>query len=141
MLTATMGASSPAASDSLTDITGAGDGLGRDAFLKLLLTQIQMQDPLEPMGAQEYVAQLAQFTSLEQLQEANVQLLLLQQMEAVSQSVLLIGRTISTGEDGVTGVVEGVKFVDGQPKLLVGDQEVDPGDVVSIAQTSIAPSQ
>ncbi len=130
MLTATVRAPSPG--DGSLFAESVGDGLGRDAFLKLLLTQIQMQDPFEPMGAQEYVAQLAQFTSLEQLQEANVQLIMLQQMESVSQAMLLIGRTISTGEDGVTGVVEGVKFVDGQPKLLVGDQEVDPGDVVAI---------
>ena len=131
MLTGTSSATGAQAVNPYAD--GAGDGLGRDAFLKLLLTQIQMQDPLEPMGAQESVAQLAQFTSLEQLQKANLQLSVLQQMESVSQALLLIGRTISTGEGGVTGVVDGVKFVDGQPKLLVGKQEVDPGDVVSVS--------
>lgn len=112
--------------------TSAGDALGRDAFLKLLITQIQMQDPLEPMGAQEYIAQLAQFSSVEQLQNANLQLAILQQMQAVSQAVLLIGHTITTGEDSTSGVVDGVTFADGQPKLLIGDEQVDPGDVSQV---------
>ena len=111
---------------------GADEGLGQDAFLKLLVTQIQMQDPMEPMSAQEYIAQLAQFSSVEQLQSANVQLAVLQHMEAVCQALLLIGRTISTGEEGVTGVVEGVTFVEGQPKLVVGEDEADPGDVTQV---------
>ncbi|MCJ7749563.1 MAG: flagellar hook capping protein [Armatimonadetes bacterium] len=108
------------------------EGLGQDAFLKLLVTQIQMQDPLEPMSTQEYVGQLAQFSSVEQLQSANVQLAVLQHMEGVCQALLLIGRTISTGEEGVTGVVEGVTFAEGQPKLVVGEEEVDPGDVTKV---------
>jgi len=111
---------------------GAAEGLGRDAFLKLLVTQIQMQDPMEPMSAQEYVGQLAQFSSVEQLQNANVQLAVLQHMEGVCQALLLIGRTISTGEEGVTGVVDGVTFAEGQPKLIVGEEEVDPGDVTQV---------
>ena len=116
------------------DVFGGGEaeGLGQDAFLKLLVTQIQMQDPMEPMSAQEYVGQLAQFSSVEQLQNANVQLAVLQHMEGVCQALLLIGRTISTGEEGVTGVVEGVTFAEGQPKLIVGEEEVDPGDVTQV---------
>jgi flagellar basal-body rod modification protein FlgD len=111
---------------------GAAEGLGQDAFLKLLVTQIQMQDPMEPMSTQEYVGQLAQFSTVEQLQSANVQLAVLQHMEGVCQALLLIGRTISTGEEGVTGVVEGVTFAEGQPKLVVGEEEVDPGDVTQV---------
>ena len=44
------------------------DGLGRDAFLQLLTTQLQNQNPLEPQPDGEFLAQLAQFSSLEQLQ-------------------------------------------------------------------------
>ena len=44
------------------------DGLGRDAFLSLLVTQLQHQDPLNPQDNQAFLAQLAQFTSLESLQ-------------------------------------------------------------------------
>jgi flagellar basal-body rod modification protein FlgD len=44
------------------------DGLGRDAFLSLLVTQLQHQNPLEPQADGEFLAQLAQFSSLEQLE-------------------------------------------------------------------------
>ena len=45
----------------------ATDALGRDAFLQLLTTQLSHQDPLQPQGDTEFIAQLAQFSSLEQL--------------------------------------------------------------------------
>lgn len=60
----------PSLSDvsSSTSLTSAaGDTLDRDAFLNLLTTQLQNQDPLDPMSNEEFVAQLAQFSSLEQL--------------------------------------------------------------------------
>ena len=43
------------------------DGLGRDAFLQLLVTQLQHQDPTQPQDDGQFIAQLAQFSSLEQL--------------------------------------------------------------------------
>jgi flagellar basal-body rod modification protein FlgD len=45
------------------------DGMGRDAFLALLVTQLQHQNPLQPQADGEFLAQLAQFSSLENLQE------------------------------------------------------------------------
>lgn len=55
------------ASSSLT--AGIPNGLDRDAFLRLLVTQLANQDPLEPLKDQAFVAQLAQFSSLERLEE------------------------------------------------------------------------
>ncbi len=123
-------ASSTTATSAASQI--AGQGLGRDAFLKLLVTQIQMQDPLEPMKAENFVAQLAQLSSVEQLENTNLQLSVLQHAEATSQALLLIGRNIATKDDGISGKVQAVVFSEGQPKLLIGDQQVDPGDVVRV---------
>lgn len=47
------------------------DPLGRDAFLNLLVTQLQHQDPTQPQADGEFLAQLAQFSTLEQMQKMN----------------------------------------------------------------------
>ncbi|MCP5063248.1 MAG: flagellar hook capping protein [Ignavibacteriae bacterium] len=51
--------------------TESNDTMGKDAFLELMIAQLQNQDPLEPMDGTDYSAQLAQFSSLEQLQNIN----------------------------------------------------------------------
>jgi flagellar basal-body rod modification protein FlgD len=91
-----------------------------------------MQDPLEPLSATEYVAQLAQFSTVEQLQGTNIRLGVLCQAQATSQALLLVGRNVATSDDAVRGLVEAVVFSDGQPKLLIGGEEVNPSDVVRV---------
>lgn len=59
---------------STTPSTAAKDPLGRDAFMSLLLTQLQHQDPTQPQADGEFLAQLAQFSTLEQLQQMNEKL-------------------------------------------------------------------
>jgi flagellar basal-body rod modification protein FlgD len=56
------------AADTSATLTPKETDLGRDAFLSLLVTQLQHQNPLEPQADGEFLAQLAQFSSLEQLQ-------------------------------------------------------------------------
>lgn len=55
----------------LTDAVSSDEELGRDAFLRLLTLQLQNQDPLDPVKNEDFVAQLAQFSSLEQLTSIN----------------------------------------------------------------------
>lgn len=57
-----------------TSTTPKADTLGRNAFLNLLVTQLQHQDPTQPQADGEFLAQLAQFSSLEQLQQMNQKL-------------------------------------------------------------------
>jgi flagellar basal-body rod modification protein FlgD len=109
--------------------------LDKDAFLQLLVTQLQHQDPIEPAKNEEFIAQLANFSSLEQMELLNeniVTLTLLQQSnEVLSQlttSSALIGQEVSyldpeTGSEHV-GIVDSVKIQDGLATLNVGGLDV-----------------
>ena len=90
--------------------------LGKDDFLTLLLTQLQNQDPLNPTDSVEYTAQLAQFSSLEQLSNVNQNLEYLQMFQASinnAQAVSFIGKEITALGDGIQvtdGVAEACEF-------------------------------
>ena len=91
LLSATSGSSASSTTSSSTS------GLGMDAFLQLLVTQLQYQDPLDPMDDKEFVAELAQFSSLEQLTEINSGiegLSTLTQEQQMIGAVNFIGKTI-----------------------------------------------
>jgi flagellar basal-body rod modification protein FlgD len=64
-------AAAPTAAADTPTTKKSTDGLGKDAFLSLLVTQMQHQDPTKPMDDTQFLAQLAQFSSLEQLQQMN----------------------------------------------------------------------
>ena len=117
--------------------------LDKDAFLTLLVSQLQNQDPLEPTGNAEFVAQLAQFSSLEGIQEVNrnlVGLAVLQQGNALlsqlTDSSALIGKSVryvpenGTGEQ--TGTVDSVKIDDGFATLSIGGQDIPLGNVLEV---------
>ena len=97
------------------DAPSASDGaMGRDQFLKLLMTQMGSQDPSAPMDAQQFVAQLATFANVEQLQHANTRLesLLLAQAANNQQGAAnLVGRTVRFKGDELHIAKEGVSGV------------------------------
>lgn len=69
MITPTSGTSGATAASGANGAAAGTDQLGRDAFLQLLTTQLAHQDPLQPQADSEFIAQLAQFSTLEQLTE------------------------------------------------------------------------
>jgi len=79
------------------------------------------QDPLKPMDNTAFVAQLAQFTSLEQTQELNNKMSSLLSIQAAMQSIGLIGRSVDISTAGGTqsGVVSALDFSNGDPRLNV----------------------
>lgn len=101
--------------------TSAGNTLGLQDFMKILLTQLTSQDPLKPMDNQQFMAQLAQFTALEQTQHLNDQLQQLTDNQAALQSVGLIGRTVDvkTADGPKSGVVAALSLQGTVPSLTL----------------------
>jgi flagellar basal-body rod modification protein FlgD len=126
------------ASDSATSSTAQveQDPLGKDAFLRLLITQLQYQNPLDPMKDRDFIAQMAQFSSLEQMQNLNASIDSLRLMEAASQAASLIGRQVTlltpSGDSTLTGTVESVHFQAGVPQIVVDGVEYDLGLVAEV---------
>lgn len=108
-------ASTPQQQATLTDSMQKND-LGRDAFLKLLTVQLQNQDPLEPVKNEDFVAQLSQFSSLEQLTAINAAVSGESETEALggvmqavesNTAVSLMGKTIEMPTDTLTYTGQG----------------------------------
>ena len=94
----------------------SNSSLGKDDFLKLLVTQLQYQNPLDPMDNTAFVAQMAQFSSLEQMQNLNATM-------ANIHASNLIGSTINFSNDNgnlITGIVGGTSTSSGVTSLVVG---------------------
>jgi len=103
------------------DISAAGKTMGKDEFLKLFTNQLKNQDPMKPMDSSAFTAQLAQFSSLEQLFNINKgleQLLSFQSSLNNGMVAGFIGKTV-VAQDGVTGKVKGVSFDDGVTHLIL----------------------
>ncbi len=107
--------------------------LGKDEFLSLLVTQLQYQDPLNPQEDKEFIAQMAQFSALEQMQNLN-------SSYTATQAFALIGKTISANLKGddlssvklIQGEVSSVKMQDGKAFVVVNNQDVPVEDVMEI---------
>ncbi len=87
-----------------TTSTAKNDIMGKDDFLRLLVAQLQSQDPMNPMESTDFTAQLAQFSSLEQLQNINTSLGGIGTSQSVltnSQAVSFIGKTITAIGDTI----------------------------------------
>jgi flagellar basal-body rod modification protein FlgD len=124
------GVSSASGSDAAARTTGSA--LDKDAFLSILVMQLQNQDPLSPMDNTDFIAQMAQFSALEQMQHLNTNF-------AMSQGANLIGKYVYAeieGEDGIRtpvfGRVSASGMSDGDVYLHIGSANVPLGDVLEV---------
>jgi flagellar basal-body rod modification protein FlgD len=101
--------------------TPTNASLGQDDFMRILLTQLQFQDPLKPMDNQEFIAQMAQFTSLELNRQSNDKTDVLLTIQTATQAMGLIGKQVdvTTDSGSQTGTIEEVRFQNGQPSMTL----------------------
>lgn len=115
--------------------------MGQDDFLKLLVTQFTNQDPMNPMKDTEYIAQMAQFTSLEQTKSMSSEIAKLRSDNQILQGNALIGRTVELQPDPqkensrLVGIVSAVSIKAGTPQIVVNNTPYDLSSVLNIRPT------
>lgn len=115
--------------------SSALQNLDKDAFLQLLVAQMQYQNPLSPVDSNEYLAQAAQYASVEQLENMAESQAELKSMQMVSIATDLVGKEVTainplTG-GMLSGTVGGIRF-GAEPVLIVDGIEVGLSSVLSV---------
>jgi flagellar basal-body rod modification protein FlgD len=111
----------------------------QEDFLRVLLAQLQFQDPLEPLDNNEFIAQFSQLTNLEQTQQSNEKLDNLLALENANQAVNLIGKTVEaiTNDSTLVGDVSAISFQNGSPVITIKTSTDDFITDISLGQISI----
>ena len=108
--------------------------LGKDDFLQLLVTQLQHQDPLAPMEDKDFIAQMAQFTSLEQMKNMNSAV-------QVTQATSYIGKQVTWADSQgteQTGIVTAIRIVNSEPKVMIGAEAIELKKIMSVTDAPVA---
>ena len=108
--------------------------LDKEAFLRLLVEQLKNQDPLNPQDSSQFIAQMATFSSLEQLTNLNDATQQMKQSQDMIQAAALIGKQVEImTEDGtVSGTVEKAVVGSDGVKVFVGGNSYEIGSIISI---------
>ena len=116
----------------LNDTSKSSSSLDKDAFLQLLVTQMKYQDPLNPSSNTEYMSQLAQFTSLEEMENLNSTFRQSDAQSLVGSYVIVKTENSSGGTDYVSGLVDYVTMTNGKPYLSINDNYYSYEDIDSV---------
>ncbi len=109
-----------------------GKSLGQEDFLKILVAQMAHQDPLEPTSNGDFLAQMAQFTMLEQIKGMS-------ESFSTSQAYSMIGKYVfvETDKGLILGKVDGVVSEKGKNYLMIGGEAFDASKVAGVMDSSV----
>lgn len=112
--------------------------LNQDDFLALLTTQLQNQDPLSPMEDTDFIAQMANFTSLEQTKGIAATVKSMSQAQQTLGLTSYLGKevTLRDGDDTITGEVESITSNADSLYVVVNGKEYLPTAISSVSQSS-----
>ncbi|MBN2040557.1 MAG: hypothetical protein JW864_10965 [Spirochaetes bacterium] len=118
------------------------ENLDKDAFLKLLVTELRHQDPTQPMENREFISQMAQFSALEQMTNVNKSVQTLNRSSRSGEAYSLLGKQIKafdpvTGRK-IEGLVSGMFFKGDDIRLVVGGKEIGLNDVHAVYTVNTA---
>lgn len=116
--------------------------LGKDDFFKLLAVQFQVQDPMKPMEDTAFIAQMAQFSSLEQSSAMSSEIAQLRSEQKLATANSYLGQTVtvSDGEGGtVSGPVGAIEMINGQPRLAIGEFTYSLSSVLRVEPGLVTP--
>ncbi|HAA81522.1 MAG: Flagellar hook capping protein [Caldanaerobacter subterraneus] len=108
--------------------------LGKDDFLKLLVTQLKNQDPLNPMDDREFIAQLAQFSTLEQMQNMNSSFNAVRAINLIGKNIYATITDNNGNSQTVTGKVDVVYKQNGEYFLQVNGIDVPVDAVTAVSE-------
>lgn len=126
---------------SATSTSGSAGTADKEMFLQLLVAQMRYQDPMNPTDSSQFLAQSAQFTALEKMQDVADQTAALFSAQMAFGASGLIGKQVTwTDADGVTqtAAVTGVEFGANGPMLDVGT--ADPLPIANVVSVTTSPS-
>lgn len=137
--------SSTTSTKTTTNSTSSSDAaaasLDYDAFLQLLIAQMQNQDPTDPMDASEQISQLATFSQVEQTIKTNTNLENLIAQSSLTNASNYIGKTITSADGKTSGVVASVEVTsDGLTATTTKGAEITIGEGITISATSSSTS-
>ncbi|HKU15155.1 MAG TPA: flagellar hook capping FlgD N-terminal domain-containing protein [Steroidobacteraceae bacterium] len=117
-------------------VNAAASSLKLEDLLRVLMTELTHQNPLKPVENKDFMAQIAQFASLDSSQRLNSNISDLLLVQAMNQSVGLIGKsvTFATESGEVTGTVIAMSLTDGAPRLSIRDANGSNFTDISIGQ-------
>lgn len=107
----------------------------KNGFLKILAAELQNQNPMNAQDNTQYIAQMAQLSALEQMQNLNQSFQNLSMNIKFQEGSSMLGKnaTVAVGDNLlITGVVSGVKLTDGTVKIVIGDSEYDIDSAVGL---------